>query len=459
LIYVLIAGAIAFAIALSDERKGLIAMLVVGFAQDPIRKMLPGEPLYLTVAAAGIAGVVFLGLISRQPVSLQPIAERYPRLRTPLIAACVLIVIQAAHAYFNTRSIMVPAVGFIAYFAPLGMLVLAVFATERLEQVYTFLLAYVVLAAIPLAGVYFSYLGSDHPLLQSVGEGLYAYSPETESGKLTLHQGFFRGSELAGWHAAAAACFCVALVMRDRTDPALRLTLTILIPLLLVACFFTGRRKFLVLFGLFLVFTSLYGLRKHVFAQIFSIVAGAVAAAFGFMTLAADGDKMQGASPYLTRLEQLTEEAPDRVTGVGFTSLKWVFLKNGVLGSGAGAGSQGAQNYGGGSNVTGAAAEGGLAKVLAELGVVGLVIVGVLLLALVRSLWESHENLNDEKRIEHAELFVVISAFLTANFITFIIAHQIFGDPFVLVILGLAAGALLAIPGLAGEEEEVGSFQ
>ena len=429
-------------------------MLVVGFAQDPIRKLLPGEPLYMTAAAAGVAGVVVLGLMTRQPVGLEPIAMRYPRLRTPLYAYCILVVIQGVRAYFTTGSIMVPAVGFVAYFAPLAMLVLAVFAADRLEQVYAFLLAYVVISVIPLAGVYLSYMGSEHPLLQSVGEGLHAYSPETESGKLTLHQGLFRGSEPAGWHAATAACCCVVLVMRERTLPSLRMTLTCLIPLLLVACFFTGRRKFLVLFGLFLVFVALFGLRKHVYAQVFSVAVGAVATAFGFMTLAADEDRVRGATPYLERLEQLTEEAPDRFSGVGIASLKWVYLKNGVFGSGAGAGSQGAQHYGGGSTVTGAAAEGGLAKVLAELGVIGLVVVGLVILAFVRSLWESHGTLADDDKSEHAQLFIVVAAFLAANFATFIIAHQIFGDPFVLVILGLAAGVLLAVPDLAAEEEE-----
>ena len=448
--YVLLVGAVIGALSLSDERKGLFAVLVVGFAQDPVRKLLPGEPLYLTVAAAGVAGLTLLGIMTRRPVSFTPLVEQYPRMRLPLFAYCAVIVFQAIRAYLGTNSIMVPAVGFIAYFAPLAMLILALYATDRLSQVYTFMLAYVLLSLIPLAGVYFSYLGSDFELLQSVGTGLHAYSSETESGTLELHQGFFRGSELAGWHAAAAACFCVALVMRSQTPPSLRLLLTILIPLLIVACFFTGRRKFLVLFGLFLLFAAIFGLRKQVYAQVFGIVAGAAASAFGFMTLAPAED-LRSASPYLSRLEQITDEAPERVAEVGFGGMKYVYLKNGFLGAGAGAGSQGAQHYGGGSKITGSAAEGGLGKILAELGVVGIAVIAILLLAIVRSLWAAHRQLLVEDRSQHLQLFIAVAAFLTANFITFIIAHQIFGDPYVLVILGLGAGTLLGIPALEAD--------
>jgi hypothetical protein len=40
--------------------------------------------------------------------------------------------------------------------------------------------------------------------------------------------------------------------------------------------------------------------------------------------------------------------------------------------------------------------------------------------------------------------------FLFANTLTFTIGHQVFGDPLVLMVLGLVAGFLLRMPSLAG---------
>jgi len=60
---------LAVGIALADWRKGLLACIAVGFVQDPLRKLWPGEPVYLTalvgvVFAAAALGAAFLGSCS-----------------------------------------------------------------------------------------------------------------------------------------------------------------------------------------------------------------------------------------------------------------------------------------------------------------------------------------------------------------------------------------------------------
>jgi hypothetical protein len=48
-------------------------------------------------------------------------------------------------------------------------------------------------------------------------------------------------------------------------------------------------------------------------------------------------------------------------------------------------------------------------------------------------------------------------AFLSANGAVFLTAHQVFGDPFVLIVLGWLAGLLLAVPRVARAEGFVGA--
>ena len=50
-----VALALAFVVALADWRKGLVACIAVGFLQDPLRKLWPGESIYLSA----LVGVVF----------------------------------------------------------------------------------------------------------------------------------------------------------------------------------------------------------------------------------------------------------------------------------------------------------------------------------------------------------------------------------------------------------------
>jgi hypothetical protein len=125
-------------------------------------------------------------------------------------------------------------------------------------------------------------------------------------------------------------------------------------------------------------------------------------------------------------------------------TLPYVIEQNGFLGSGAGSGSQGAQYFGGGSDRVGLAAEGGLGKVLAELGVPGLLIVLWLVFKILAYTWQTL-TIVARGDTHIARLTMGLASFLAANSIVFITAHQAFGDLFVLLILGFILGFIFAI--------------
>jgi hypothetical protein len=136
---------------------------------------------------------------------------------------------------------------------------------------------------------------------------------------------------------------------------------------------------------------------------------------------------------------------------VTIDSFQWVILRNGIFGSGAGTGSQGAQHFGGGANIVGDAVEGGLAKVLAELGVPGLVLLLWLVVGFVRYIWSILMYITHSKDVDptQSKLIFGLAAFLMTNGVVYIIAHQVFGDPFVLIVLGFFLGFVLAMPKMA----------
>ena len=126
-------------------------------------------------------------------------------------------------------------------------------------------------------------------------------------------------------------------------------------------------------------------------------------------------------------------------------SFQYVIAKNGIFGSGAGTGSQGAQHFGGGAEIVGAAAEGGLGKVLAELGVPGLALLLWLVVSFARYIWAILIHVKSDVPVRATLTFWLLS-FQAANASVYVIAHQVFGDIFVLVILGFSLGFILAIP-------------
>jgi hypothetical protein len=92
----------------------------------------------------------------------------------------------------------------------------------------------------------------------------------------------------------------------------------------------------------------------------------------------------------------------------------------------------------------GGAAEAGTGKILVELGLPGMLICLWLMFVLARRLLTIFRQLaqSDETLFYYAVSFF---AMIVANVMTFVVATQIYSDPFVLIVLGMIAGFLFAI--------------
>jgi hypothetical protein len=149
-------------------------------------------------------------------------------------------------------------------------------------------------------------------------------------------------------------------------------------------------------------------------------------------------------------------EAEDRFSSLGLGSVGWALEGYGFFGGGVGVASQGGQHFGGGAGRFGGAGEGGLGKIVAELGLPGLVLVAWIVGALVvylRGLVTRVARRDDPI----VPLFLGLVAVIAANVPLFIVATQIFGDPFVLLILGWMFGFSIAASEVVLSAEECSS--
>lgn len=192
-------------------------------------------------------------------------------------------------------------------------------------------------------------------------------------------------------------------------------------------------------FSGFLMLYYRYGLQRFAYALALLWVASA-----GFFYYITASELPGEWLVYFERGESVGEDAAERFQLMTFGMIEWVIKKNGFFGSGAGTGSQGAQHFGGGTVLVGSAAEGGLGKVLAELGVPGIFLllwVGFALLIYMASVCKGVRN---DPQV--APMVFCLVGFLGANAVIFTTAHQIFGDAFILILLGLILGFILRAP-------------
>ena len=450
---------VACALAFRRWRDGFALCVIVGLAQDPLRKLVAGEPVYFTVLVGLVFGATWLSaLLSRVRLGPSAIAGWWRQVAPPFSLFVAIVVLQAVHSFARFGSPVVTGIGLMAYLAPVFALVLSYqfavrFGVRGMRQLYGL---YVALVAVWLAAVYLEYLGFDWSVLGEVGEGLRIYDMGT---MLTAYSGLFRSSEIAAWHGATLACLAFMLLAGRRLSLS-RLVLAAAVVAFVVGLgVLTGRRKMLVQIAVFLL--SYYALlawfgrgQAKVAMAIFAGAVGVYLIVGSGLVL--DNDSDEETQPpavtdtryelYAKRGATVFEDIPERFQQLGLAPVQWAINRFGVLGAGLGTGSQGTQHFT--RTVSSGAGEGGLGKITMELGVPGLVVVLWLVAAFGRYVWRLLTALSHASPA-HARLAYGLVAYLIANAAAFSVAAPAYGDLFVLLMLGWATGFLLALPKIA----------
>ena len=445
---------IAMALCFANWRIGVFICIVIGFLQDPLRKLIPGEPIYFTAMVGAPLAMTLVGARLRNVrLSFRPMHSWNDVLRTPLRCFVALVLVQSAAAFIKTGSPAVAGIGALSYLAPLPAILLG-YQFSRNEQTVVKVTKVYLLVGVPMVlGVYLSYAGFDWTILKQVGTGLFIYSQER--GRLDLYSGFLRSPEIAAWHAATAACLLMLVALAIRRNLILKWGAGVLVPALLGVILLTGRRKFLVeiflfisVYALMLIWFQRTAIKSPLISKSALLVAGGVVLASVAYIYIAPDETATEIRPYYERGMSVRNDVTERVSVMTIASFQYVIAQNGVLGSGAGTGSQGVQHFGG--QTTGASAEGGLAKVLAELGVPGLLVLLWVALSFARYLWSIVQYVSKLPEADPvlAKLMFGLVALLMTNGVVYVIAHQVFGDPFVLIILGILLGFVMATPKL-----------
>ncbi len=449
LFFIFLAGASLY--VFSAQRHALLLILLIGFSQDMVRKLTPGEPIIFIVTVGLLFGAVLLGIWARSGFvrSLEPFLGWTQSLRDPLLIFLLILFAQFAYSLVQYGNVIVASIGLITYIAPFLAVIVGYAMVRNLESIRGFLKVYVVFGLAVAASVVLSFMGSELTVLNEVGSGLKIYDQGTV---LKSHAGIMRTGEVAAWHISSTACLIFALAVTS-DKPRRIIPVLIIIGLLLIAVSLTGRRKMLMLTVLFLIgffVASLY-YRKTLNPKYFiGILVFSVVCWFGyeFFSLASYNDSLRD---YIARGSTTFNDASGRFVQLGINPIQWAYNRVGLLGGGLGIASQGSYLFNL-SDVAGGAGEGGLGKVMVELGLPGL-LCGLWLLVALASHVDKGLKLSLVIGVDSRLLPLMLSLaiLLTGNAVTFSVATQVYGDIFILIMLGLMGGFIFALPKIASQ--------
>ncbi len=438
---------ILFILCFNSIRATVFIVIAVGIFQVPIRKLVPEEPVFFVVIVGIFFATGMIGAMLRNGTRyFAPLSGINNILYYPIVSFLIILLIQTFATIVRYDQVVLAIVGLSGYLAPLLALTLAYSYVNTIEDIKRLLAVYIGFNCFVALGVYLSFLGVDWAILQQVGQGIVIYDLGTV---LTAHSGFARSAEIAAWHMAASVCMLGTLsAITNKTSQ--RLWFAFLIVIMVGGIVLTGRRKMLMEVFVFvffyfsiLIFTRTTGTKVFVGTLILGL---GLMIWLGLQEIFPEKYESQ-IDLYLQRGATVFEDAPQRFSNLGFGSLQSALQRVGWLGAGMGIGSQGARYFSDASviSVIGGSTEGGLGKLIVELGIPGLAL-------LLWLLWRINQNIS--KILQYcnvvdktaAHLGVAISAFLVTNIFIFVVASQVYGDLFILLLLGMFVGILFATP-------------
>lgn len=419
----------------------MMYLLMIGFLQDPVRKVIAGEPVIMTVMVGVVLAACSLRIFFNQEKTFsEPFNAWSKDITAPLNLYLIILLVQASHSLIRYGSPILTSIGSIFYLAPLVAIVVGYFHFKQFRYTQQFLLLFCIFAFVACMSVLASYFGYESAYFGEVGSGLLIYDQGTI---LKAYSGLMRSSEIASWHMGACVCLIIILAV-DRGELTRSVFASIIILVLIAAIILTGRRKMLlqiVVFAAFYLPILRYyqgrlsvGFIPMMLASVFFM-----AVAYWFLPSIAGTEY----DLYIARGVSVFNDAGERFASLGLGSIQWAYNAYGFFGGGLGVAAQGSQHFVQGH--MSAAGEGGIGKLVSELGVFSLLILAWLSFAFARHLHRCLKmtaDLSPEKLV----LVVGVLVFLVSNVPTFMVASQVFGDVFVLLILGLLTGSLFALP-------------
>ena len=453
--------------AVFQWQAGMIICVIVALLQDPARKLIPGQPVVFVVFVGVVFAAAWLGAwLNRVRLGPSVIHGWKKTLSAPAMLFVALLAAQAIHSVVRWGNPVLPAIGAIFYIAPILAIVFAHQCAVRFGTagIRRFLWVYVLVSLPWMLGIVAEANGVSWGALGEVGKGQMIYSFGLNQKAMS---GFYRAAEVAAWHIGMVSC-CLFILLNGRKLSVFKsAAVAVAVLFLLYVGFVTGRRKMLVYVMVFgAVYLSLFAwfLRGKARLAIFGIAACVIGYAMllgigpdpgesGFdkqdFTLA----RRDVGAAWQARAMTVFADIPDRFNMMAYWPVEWAVREFGWLGAGLGAGAQGAQYFGGGMAKFGGAGEGGLGKITLDLGLPGIPIFLWILYSFAKQIWVRLEVLSRTSR-QHATMAFGFAGLIAANVATFAVATQVFGDVFVLLMLGWSVGFLLAMPAVAYAETQ-----
>lgn len=446
-LFVLLGLIVLFSLrALVGWRKGILLMIVLAAVQDPLRKLVPGTPGWLVLATAPVFVSAVLASAVRTRHWWVEFRQHFPQIGKSLQLLALLSMPAALiSATYGSGSWMLTLLGAFSYSILFFGMIAGYHYARSLPELRRLFAVYCVVHGVMLLGGIlesFGYLSD----WRTIGTEALGYDWIRWGWGYTVNMiaGFYRSSDVMGWHAAAVFMLCLLLAMTSKgRHRNFWIGLSLIAITALLLC---GRRKMVFMLPVFVV--------SLVFIYWQAGRSKTVAAALGLFLIPAFGVWMasdsilseQSANIRYYRGEGVDETILSRIEGHGFRSVVETFRQSGFLGEGLGTATPGSHHL----KVERPRVwqESTSSRIMVELGVPGMIGFILVIVSIMSGLWR--ETIRQLRaRVPQGMYAAGLLAFFLANVGSLTVSGQILSDPFIAAFLGFLVGLTLSLSRLA----------
>ena len=425
-----------------DWRKGIYLMILIGIIKDPIRKIIPDAPAYLALATVPVWGAILIGALVDNPNLVKNFRIKYQRLTLALFVFLIsLVPASVKSATFGSGSWKITILGLFSYTSVIFGIYLGFIYNQKTSNLLVLLKFYCIVTALMMIGTPMEYLGiaKGWAALGTVAMGNEWIQTSLYGTIVKMIAGFYRSPDVMGWHATALSMLSITLATYETGKQ--RYFWITLAGWGLIGSLLCGRRK---MFFMLPVFISVL---TYIYFSIPKRIKLASVATIVFISLLGGALLYHEIGPSVS-IKKYYFHDPDvvfgRVEKHGIEAVIGTYKQSGIFGEGLGTATQGAQHISASRPRTWQ--EGGLSRIMVEMGLPGFLCFMYLIIILFLTVWV--KIIKDPFLYNSSDypLRAGLTAFVSANAISFVVSHQIFGDPLIICFVSILIGSILSIP-------------
>ena len=416
--------AIGVLVAFGNWRRGIFFFILLGAIQDPVRKLIPGAPSYLVLATVPVLFATFFQAFASNPYFRREFRQYHPR-PAAAIAAFVISLLPAAvvSATYGPGSWQLTLIGMLSYSTAILSFYLGFIYARNADDIRRLAVFFCLVTAVMLIGTPLEYLGLAKEWTAIGGKALgFKWLRYKPGYIIEMVAGFYRSPDIMGWHAVIMAMLAGILALLGKGR---RRYFWIAVACWgIAAAMLCGRRKMVLMLPVYMLTVSLiYWQLRMPFRKLLAAVAIVLVGTYFIYQQIGSSTELEN---YYT---QEQGDIIERFEAHNLGDMIGTYQQNGFWGAGLGTASQGTQHLQVARPRTWQ--EGGLSRILVELGVPGLLCFLFLCLSFLAAIWRLVCSQLDIS-VPGLPLSLGLIGIVAANGVSFIYSHQIFGDPFVM---------------------------